>query len=158
MASRAVVERFLGQPALAIVGVSRSGRKFGNSALRTLQGKGYRIYPIHPSADTLEGVKCFRRFEDLPEPVGGVIVVVPPAQAVDVVKEAAAAGIQQVWLQQGAESSAVLDLCRQLGIEVIAGHCVLMFAHPGGVHRVHRWFHDLRRSFGTDNRRDDGPA
>lgn len=152
------VDRFLAHEALAIVGVSRSRRKFGNAALRALKTKGYRLYPIHPSADVIDGVRCYRRFGDLPEPVDAALLVVPPAQAVNVVRDAATAGIKHIWLQQGAESAIVLAACRAAGLEVVAGECILMFARPTGVHRVHRWFSDLRRRFVTDNRRDDGPA
>lgn len=158
MPSAAPIDRFLAHPALALVGVSRSGKKFGNVALRTLREKGYRVYPLHPQAGSIDGVRCYRHFSELPEPVGAAVVVVPPAQAMDVVRDAAAAGIRQVWLQQGAESPVVLAACKELAIEAIAGECVLMFAHPTGFHKVHRWFSDLRRSFGTEKRRADGAA
>lgn len=152
------VERFVSQPALALVGVSRSKRKFGNAAFRELGRRGYRVYAVHPLAEQIEGIPCYRRFVDLPEPVGALVVVVPPVQAIDVVRDAAAAGIKQIWLQQGAESPRAVEFCREKGIDVIAGECVLMYAHPGGIHKVHRWLRSFRRSFGTDNRRHDGGA
>lgn len=130
-------DRFLEGPALALVGASRSGRKFGNTALRTLVSKGYRVYPIHPTADAFDGVQCYRRLSDLPESVSAVIVVVPPAHAMDVVRDAHAAGLNRVWLQQGAESPAVLQTCRDLGMDVVSGECVLMYAHPTSYHWVH---------------------
>jgi predicted CoA-binding protein len=138
MASAAAINAFTSAPALAIVGVSRSGRKFGNLARRELASKGYRVYPIHPSATDIDGVRCYRSFADLPEHVNAVLVVVPPAEARQVVSEAAAAGIHHVWLQQGAESPEVLRVCRELGLDVVSGECILMFAHPTSYHRVHR--------------------
>ena len=69
--------------------------------------------------------------------------MVPPERAIELVREAAAAGIRQVWLQQGAESPRVLDACRELGLTVVSGECILMFASPSGVHKMHRWVHDL---------------
>jgi len=152
MRPNVAVEQFLSHQALAIVGVSRSGKKFGNYALRALRTRGYRVYPIHPTADTLEGERCYRHFRDLPEPVTAAVVVVPPVQAVDVIREAADAGVRDVWLQQGAESDVVLAACREAGVEPVAGKCILMFAQPTGPHRVHRWLHDIRRRFGTDTR------
>ena len=144
MKTSEAIETFLAQPALAIVGVSRSGRKFGNAACRALREKGYRVYPIHPSAARIDGVTCYGRFTDLPEPVGGVLIVVPPRDAIDVIHEAADAGIRRVWLQQGAESLEALDECERLGIDVVSGECILMFAHPTGIHKAHRI---LRRMF-----------
>jgi hypothetical protein len=141
--TRASIDAFVSRPALAMVGLSRSGRKFGNLACRELRSKGYRVYPIHPTAEIIDGVRCYRRFADLPEPVETLLIVVPPAQAVRVLREAAAAGIRHVWLQQGAESSEVLQLAHELGLDVVAGQCILMFTKPTSYHRVHRWLWDL---------------
>ena len=139
MTSRAAIDAFVAQPALAVVGASRSGKKFGNLACRELRTKGYRVYPIHPSADTIDGVQCYARYEDLPEHADAVLVVVPPVQASIVVREAAAAGLHHVWLQQGAESVDVLKTCHDLGLDFVWGECVLMYAHPTSYHRAHRW-------------------
>ena len=130
-------------PALAIAGVSRSGKGFGVAALRELRRQGYRLYPVHPHADVVDGVRCYPRLSDLPERVGGVLVVVPPEQGFEVVRSAAAAGIRHVWLQQGAESAALLRVCQDLGLDTVSGECVLMYAHPAGIHRAHRWLWGL---------------
>jgi predicted CoA-binding protein len=145
MNTKQSIDAFLAEPAVAVVGVSRSGAKFGNLAVRELRAKGYRVYPIHPGATSIGGVPCYSRLEDLPERIGAMLVVVPPSAAEQVVRDAASAGIRHVWLQQGAESPAVLSICRELGIDVVSGECVLMFAHPTGYHNAHRW---LRKTFG----------
>lgn len=132
------VDAFLAQPSFALVGVSRTGEKFGNVILRTLTGKGMRVYPLHPVLDAVDGMRCYRHFTDMPEPVGGAIICVAPAEAVSVVRDAAGAGIKHVWLQQGAESPYVANLCIELGLDAVIGACILMFADPTGVHRVHR--------------------
>jgi uncharacterized protein len=139
MTSQIAVDAFLAEPALALVGMSRSGRSFGNYAYKALTTKGYRVYPIHPIADTIEGHHCYQRFADLPEHVDAVLIVVPPEEAAIVVKDAAAAGIHHVWLQQGAESPQVLTACRDAGVDAVAGECILMFAKPTGFHKMHRW-------------------
>lgn len=139
MTSIAAVDAFLAQPALALVGMSRSGKKFGNLACRELKSKGYRVHAIHPVADMIDGIRCYRSFADLPEPVDAVLVVVPAAEAVTVVRQAAAAGVHHVWLQQGAESPEVLKACRDVGIDAVSRECILMFAQPTGYHKAHRW-------------------
>ena len=139
MSSKALIDAFLAEPALAVVGVSRSGKGFGNVAARELRRKGYRVYTVNPQADVVDGERCYRSLAALPEPVGGVLVVVPPEQGIDVVRQAAAAGITRVWLQQGAESPRLKHLCAELGLETVAGECILMFARPTGVHKAHRW-------------------
>jgi predicted CoA-binding protein len=140
MTTAQAIRGFLVQRTLAIVGVSTTGKKFGNVAYRELKAKGYRLIPVHPSAQVIEGGRCCRSLCSLPEPVGGVLVVVPPAQTERVVEEAASAGIKHVWIQPGAESEAAIRFCKENEMSVIHGECILMFAEPAGfVHRVHRW-------------------
>ena len=132
-------DAFVAQPAIAVAGVSRTGKKFGNIACRELRAKGYRVYPIHPAGALIDGRRSYAAFRDLPEKVDAVLVVVPPLQAIEVVRDAAAAGIHHVWLQQGAESPDVLAACREHKLNVVAGECILMFARPTGVHKLHYW-------------------
>jgi predicted CoA-binding protein len=139
----ATIDAFVAEPALALLGASRHGKKFGNIALRELRSHGYRVYPVHPVAPAIDGVRCFRSLCDLPEPVGGVVISLPPDQAVAAVRSAAAAGIRRVWLQQGASSPYVVDVCRELGLEAVTDECILMFAAPHGIHKAHRWMHDV---------------
>ncbi len=140
MTSKAAVADFVSQRKLAVVGVSRKKMKFGNLAFRELKRKGYKLFPVHPHAEQLEGERCSASLAALPEPVDGLLVIVPPAQAEQVVREAAAAGIRRVWLQQGAGSPAAIRFCEDNGISVVHGECILMFAEPAAwYHRAHRW-------------------
>lgn len=143
MLSRATVDAVTSQSALAFVGLSRQHKKFGNLACRELRARGYRVYGVHPAATEIDGVPCYPTFADLPEDVGAVVISVPPQAAVDVIRSAAAAGIRHVWLQQGAESEEALRLGGELGLAVVAGECILMYARPRGVHRAHRWVNGI---------------
>jgi len=72
--------------------------------------------------------------------VDGVLVSVPPQKAKTVLQDASAAGIKNVWLQQGSESGEVLSLARQLELNVISGKCILMYAPPvRSFHGFHRF-------------------
>lgn len=136
--SRSAVDAFLSEPVLALVGASRSGEKFGNQILRELRNQGRTVLPLHPVARAIDDVPCYARYADLPLQPGGVIVCVPPADAVTAVRDAAEAGVRRVWLQQGAESPYVANLCIELGLEAVTGQCILMHASPHGIHRAHR--------------------
>lgn len=139
MTTQASVEDFLAQKTLAIAGVSRSGKGFGNSVIKDLTGKGYEVHPVHPDVDEVGGFPCYRSVTDLPKEVGGLVLVVPPDQTEKLVREAKNAGIQRVWMQQGAESNEAIRYCEENGIDTVHGECVMMFAQPTGVHRFHRW-------------------
>jgi len=122
------------------VGASRNPKKFGSAVYRTLKQQGFKVFAVHPEAESIEGDKCYRGFDQLPERVGGVVICVPPIQTEKVLEQVSAAGIQHVWLQQGAESYAAIRYCENHGIKVVHGHCIMMFAEPvESIHRFHRW-------------------
>lgn len=139
MNTKVELQDFMAQRTLAIVGVSRNQAKFGNVIFSELKNKGYKLYPINPHMESIQGDKCYPDLKSLPETPGGVVIVVSPAQAVQVVKDAAAAGIKRIWLQQGAQSAELAHVCRENEMQGIYGHCLLMFAEPTSVfHRMHR--------------------
>jgi hypothetical protein len=140
MTSKATVDEFLAQPTLAVVGVSRDSKAFANGAYKELKEKGYRLLPVNPHMETFDGETCYPSLGALPEAPGGALIMVAPAQAEGVVKDAAAAGIKRVWMQQGAESAAAIKFCQENGISEVHGECILMFAHPQKFyHKPHRW-------------------
>lgn len=138
------VDDFLAQTSLAVVGVSRGGKKFGNTIAKELAAKGYRVYPINPRAKSIEGQTCYPNLAALPETPHGVVTVVPPAVTEEIVQQARAAGIRRVWMQQGSESEAAVRYGRDNGMTVIDGECILMFAEPAAFyHRFHRFLWKL---------------
>lgn len=146
-ASAATIQDFIAQRTFAVVGVSRSGKKFANAAFRELRSKGYTVIPVNPSAENAEGERCYPSLLNIPVHVDGAIVIAPREHTLQIVRDAAAAGIRRVWLQQGAESQPAIDACREAGISVVAGECILMFAEPAHwMHRTHRFG---RRLFGS---------
>ena len=139
MTTMAGVTEFLKQKTLAVIGVSRSGKKFSNTIYKELKTKGYHLIPVNPRVDMIDGEPCFPDIQSIPLKVEGVVIVVPPNQTEQAVKDAAAAGIKHVWIQQGAESPGAIDFCKNNGINVIHNHCILMFADPSLPHKCHRF-------------------
>ena len=83
MTTRARIEEFLAQKRLALVGASSSGRRFGNTLWKELTNRGYEVLAVHPRADAIAGRRCWRSLGELPEVVGGVVIVVPPGDQND---------------------------------------------------------------------------
>ncbi len=146
MFTQKTIEDFLSQKSYAVVGVSRTGRKFGNSVYNALKGKGCVVYPLNPALETVDGVRCYARLSDLPVRVDAVVTAVPPEKTESVVREAAELGIIRIWMQQGSESRKAVQFCEQYGIQAIYGRCILMFIEPVlSVHKAHRWMLRLFR-------------
>jgi hypothetical protein len=140
MNSKKVVEDFIAQKKIAVVGVSRKKTKFGNAIYKELKQKGYNVFPINPHMNTFEGDVCYPDLLSLPEKIDAVIINVPPAQTEKVVREAKQAGINKVWLQQGSQSDEAVKFCEENGIDCVSNECILMFAQPSAfMHRAHKW-------------------
>jgi predicted CoA-binding protein len=144
MVAKSTIDAFLKENNLAIVGVSKNRRKFGNIVYRDLSSKGYGVFAVNPTAREIEGNPCYPDLASLPEPVGGAVLVVPPKVTERVVREAHTAGITRIWMQQGSESDQAIRYCEDHDIEVVHGMCVMMFSEPvGSLHKFHRWLWKL---------------
>jgi hypothetical protein len=143
MMEPATIESFLAEKKLALVGASRTGKKFGNAVQKELSSKGYELFLIHPEVQEINGVACYASLSELPEKVGGLINVVPPEQTEKMVKEARAAGIRKIWMQQGSDSPDAIRFCRENDMELVHGECIFMFAQPQGLHKFHHWLWGL---------------
>ena len=140
MTSKAAIQAFMALKTLAVAGASRNPKKFGYMVYQDLKAKGYTVYPVNPNAEAIDGQPCYPSLDKLPTRPDGVVIVTPPAQTEQLVRQAAQAGIKNIWLQQGSESPAVLQFCQQNGIDTISGECYFMYGpDPAWFHRAHRW-------------------
>jgi len=121
-----LVDEFLSKRVFAVVGASQNPEKYGYQIYRALKKAEYKVYPVNPNADEILGDKCYPSLSSLPERPEVVDVVVPPQVTMKVVEECRRLGIENVWLQPGAESSEVLEFCEKNGIKCIHGLCVMI--------------------------------
>ena len=121
------ISRFLTSPAFGVVGASSRRHKYGNKVLRCYQQNGRRAIPVNPREQAIEGAACVASVSELPDDVKSISVITPPAITERVVDEAARKGIENIWMQPGAESERAIASCEAAGINVIAdGSCVLV--------------------------------
>ncbi len=121
------IDRFLGGGPFAVVGASTNREKFGNMILRCYMEDDREVYPINPRAKEIEGLECFPDLASLPKKPHGISVITPSKITEAVVEEAAKAGIENIWMQPGAESERAVSRAEELGMNVIAGGpCLLV--------------------------------
>lgn len=133
------IEQFLAAPAFAVAGASTSREKYGNKVLRCYMQRGRKVVPLHPKEPSIEGLPCVASVADLPADVESLSIVTPPPVTEQVVEQAIARGIRNVWMQPGAESEKAVARCEAAGVNVIAdGTCLLVVLgyterwEPGG--------------------------
>ena len=113
-------EKFFQSKAFAVVGAAKNRDKYGNKVLRCYMQHGLEVYPVNPRAGEIEGLACFAAVQDLPDAVQSISVITPPPVTEQVVREAIAKGIKNIWMQPGAESPAAIADCRAAGINCIS--------------------------------------
>ena len=142
---------FLAQGRVAVIGASDEKSNFGRTVCQALRAHGAEVVAVHPEASSSGGAPAYRSIEAVPPPVDTAIVMVPAAVAGQVVTDCVALGVRRIWLFKGfgpgSVSEEALEVCRDAGVEVVAGACPLMFLEPvKGMHRVHRGMRRLRRA------------
>jgi predicted CoA-binding protein len=104
---------------VAIVGASPHRYKFGNKALRAFREAGYRVIPITPHHQEVEGERAYVSVMDYPHAIDMATMYVPPEIGAQVLESLAQKGIGEVWFNPGADAPEVLNKARALGIRPI---------------------------------------
>jgi predicted CoA-binding protein len=141
---------FLARKRIAVVGVSRNEKDFSREVLRALVKAGYDVVPVNPALDLAEGRTCYPHVQDAKPPVEAALLLTPPAQTEEVVRDCARAGVRHVWMHRGmgagSASAEALRYCDAQGISVVTDLCPFMALEGSGFpHRLHA---RLRTRFG----------
>jgi predicted CoA-binding protein len=110
---------------VAVIGASNDRNKFGNKAVRAFQQQGYTVYPVNPNESRVEGLAAFKSVKDLPVRPDMVTVYVSPAVLLKLLGEIAEKGCDELWLNPGTESDAVLAEAERLGLNTIQACSIL---------------------------------
>ncbi len=65
--------------AVAVIGASAEDGKIGNSVMKNIINGGYKgkIYPIHPKAETIMGLKAYKSVKDVPGDIDVAVFAIP---------------------------------------------------------------------------------
>ncbi|MEQ1731336.1 MAG: CoA-binding protein [Vicinamibacterales bacterium] len=110
---------------VAVVGASADRRKFGNKAVRAFQAAGYQVVPINPSGQPIEGLVTYRSVMDVPQSIQMVTVYVPADVAIRLLPDFVSKGIEEVWLNPGADDDELVAAARQRGLRVIVACSII---------------------------------
>jgi predicted CoA-binding protein len=143
MKSLKQIETFLASTPIALAGVSRNPKKFGQMAFKELKGKGLDIIPVNPAASEILGVKAYPDVRSLPAEVKGIIIMTNKKETASVVIEAKEKGIKNIWIQQSSDTPEAIRELEGTDINSIAGECILMHYKPDSFHKFHRSINKL---------------
>ena len=121
-----LIKEFIAQKRFAIIGATDDTKKYGNEIFKSLKNRGYEVYPVNPRLKELEGTRCYPSLADIPVKVDVVDFVVPPPVTERILKKCKKLNLKRIWLQPGAESEAAIAFCRENGLKVVYGVCVML--------------------------------
>jgi predicted CoA-binding protein len=104
---------------VAIIGASQDRRKYGNKAVRAYRDNGYRVYPINPNEDEVEGLRAYPSIEAVPDEIDYVSLYVPPAVGIKLLPAIAAKSPKELWLNPGSESDELVEAAADLHLRTI---------------------------------------
>ena len=121
------IEEFLKASTFAVAGASRDRSKYGSKVFRALVASGRTVYPLNPTASEVESASAYASIAVLPAVPESLSIVTPPHVTREVIQQAIAAGVKNIWMQPGAEDSKGSQAARDAGLNVIDdGSCVLV--------------------------------
>ena len=113
------------QKSVAVIGASNDRDKYGNKAVRAYQLQGFKVYPVNPKEETIEGLKAYTSILDIQEKVDRATLYVTPKVGLKVVEEIAEKGVKEFYINPGAESDELVNKARSLGLDPILACSIL---------------------------------
>jgi acyl-CoA synthetase (NDP forming) len=130
---------------VAIVGLPR-GAKMGKLFLVALLDQGFKgnIYPVHPDAEEIDGLKAYPNVLAIPDKVDLAIILVPHSSALSVVEQCAAKGVKGAVLftagykETGTQEGQALEdqlvrVARSSGMRLLGPNCMGLYCPKTGL-------------------------
>jgi uncharacterized protein len=145
-----LVQDFLSQKKIAVVGVSDKRETGCNLGYRRFKEAGYTVFAVNPRLTTFEGAPCYPDLQSIPEKPDAAFILANPKVTEQIVRQCVDLQIERVWMHcmmgtkpglaagMTSVSQEAVRLCREHGITVIPGSCPNQFLKPDFGHRLMR--------------------
>ncbi|WP_347256752.1 GNAT family N-acetyltransferase [Actinomadura sp. RB99] len=130
------IQRLLFPSSVAVVGASRAEHSVGQTVLRNLLSGDFTgpVYPVHPTATAVAGVRAYASVLDIPDDVDLAVVAVRADAVREVVEQCAGKGVRGLVVvssgfgETGPEGRAdqeeLVRLARAYGMRVVGPNCL----------------------------------
>jgi predicted CoA-binding protein len=145
-----LVQDFLAQKKIAVVGVSDKRDTGCNAGYRNFKAAGYTVSAVNPRLNIFDGDPCYPDLRSIPERPDGVFILANPQVTEQIVQQCVELGIRRVWMHcllgtkpglgagMTSVSLAAVQVCRENGISVIPGTCPNQYLNPDFGHALMR--------------------
>lgn len=155
-----MVQGFLAQKKIAVVGVSDKRETGCNMAYTKFKENGYKVYAVNPRITTFNGDAVYADLKSIPEKVDAVFILASPKVTDQIVQQCVDLGVKHVWMHcmmgtkpglaasMTSVSQDAVEKCKANGIAVIPGSCPNQFLKADFGHAMMR---GMWRLFGFMN-------
>lgn len=145
-----MVQDFLAQKKIAVVGVSDKRETGCNAAYQRFKDAGYKVFPVNPRIASFQGDACYADLKSIPEKVDAVFILTSPKVTDQIVQQCVDLGVKHVWMHcmmgvkpglaasMTSVSQSAVEMCNANGIAVIPGSCPNQYLNPDGGHKFMR--------------------
>jgi acetyl coenzyme A synthetase (ADP forming)-like protein len=121
---------------VSVIGASQKPGAVGAAVVRNLLAAGFSgpIYPVNPTADTIQMLPAYANVESIPGPVDLAVIAVPAAHVPEVAEQCGRKGVQALivltagFSEVGSEGqqrqSDLLRICHSYGMRRIGPNCI----------------------------------
>jgi hypothetical protein len=113
------------QKTVAIIGASSDPQKYGNKAIKAYSIIGYKVYPINPNEDEIEGIKAYKSILDIPDEIDRVTMYVPPKVGLKILEDIKKKGVKELYFNPGSENDEIVEKAKELGLNPILACSIL---------------------------------
>ncbi|HSQ39537.1 MAG TPA: CoA-binding protein [Anaerolineales bacterium] len=145
-----MVQGFLAQKKIAVVGVSDKRDTGCNLAYNKFKENGYQVFPVNPRISMFNGATCYPDLKSIPDKPEAVFILASPKVTDQIVQQCVDLGVKHVWMHcmmgtkpglaagMTSVSQEAVELCKANGITVIPGSCPNQFLKPDFGHKMMR--------------------
>ena len=110
---------------IAVVGFSPKPGRASHGVARQMQQFGFRIIPVRPGLREGLGEKAYPDLASVPEPIDLANVFRSGRHVPEVLDQCLRLGINNLWMQEGAEHEESAERARAAGMTVVMGRCIM---------------------------------
>ncbi len=107
----------------AIVGASNEMLKYGYELVCVFKDCGYKIFPINPKYNEIEGIKCYPSLKELPEKPQVVLTALAPKNTLNVVPAVKEIGVDTIWFPPNCFDKSAIGKAEQLKLNYVSNVC-----------------------------------
>jgi predicted CoA-binding protein len=111
---------------VVIVGASNKPDRYANMAQRELMRYGYRVIPVHPKIQEIEGVPVIKNLSEINEPVHTITMYVGAARSQELLVDIVRLNPKRVIFNPGTESPDLEFQIEQQHISTVRGCTLVM--------------------------------